>query len=213
MNAGFCNLATLRRHLLGASLADDRTHDDVLLALGLGTAAMFERRTGRRFAYLAGDTIEVTGDRSHFIVPRYPIVSITSVEYRGSDAETYTTQTGQPWRSHNASGIIHFGAELGSFDSYLRITWTGGFWWETLEPEDDGYPSAAPETAPVALPADLLAAFLLHCRSAWQTLDKTGMDLLKTGSSSQFVTGSIGTLDLSPQVSNTLDSYRRYQLS
>jgi hypothetical protein len=213
MNAGLCNLATLRRHILGASLGDDRTHDDVILALGLGTAAMFENRTGRRFGYLEDDTIEVTGDRSHFIVPRYPIVSIESVEFRASDAETYAVQSDQPWRSHKASGILHFGAELGSFDSYLRITWTGGFWWEPLDPEEEGYPTAVPDPAPVALPADLLAAFLLHCRATWQVFDKTGMDLLKTGSSSQFVTGSIGTLDLSPQVINTLNDYRRYQLS
>lgn len=213
MNAGLCNLATLRRHLLGASLGDDRTHDEVLLAIGLGVAAMFEQRTGRRFGYVEEDTIEVTGDRSHFILPRYPIVEVTEVAFRASDAETYAVQTGQPWRSHNAAGIIHFGGELGSFDSYLRITWTGGFFWETLEPDEEGYPSAAPDPAPVALPADLLAAFLIHCRTVWQTLDKTGMDILKTGSSSQFVTGSLGMLDFAPQVTQTLTDYRRYQLS
>lgn len=213
MNAGLCNLATLRRHLLTGGLASETRFDDTIRDLGLGIAAMFEQRTGRRFAYLAGDTITVTGDRSHFIVPRYPITEVTKVEIRSSDAEAWAQQTGQPWRTNPDSGVLHFGGELGGFDTYVQVTWSGGYWWETLEPDEAGYPSAEPHADAAALPADLLSAFLLHARSVWQTLDKTGADLLRTGSSSQFVTGSIGTLDLSPQVLATLNHYRRYSLS
>lgn len=213
MNAGLCNLATLRRHLLTGSMAAETRFDDVIRDLGLGIAALFEKRCGRRFGYLAGDTIIVTGDRSHFVLPRYPLVAVTKVETRGSDADAWVESTDQPYSTNPASGMVKFGAELGNCDTQVRITWEGGYWWETLEPEDDGYPTQAPDEDAVALPADLLGAFLLHARAVWQTLDKTGADLLRTGSSSQFVTGSIGTLDLSPQVLQTLTDYRRYQLS
>ena len=214
MNAGLCNLATLRRHLLAAgSMADERRFDEVLTDLGRGVAAEFDRRCNRRLAYLAGDTITITGNRAHFTLPRYPLVEVTKVETRASDADAWTEDTAQPYRTQAEAGMVFFGGELGGVETQVRLTWTGGYWFETLEPDEDGYPTSAPDPDAIALPADLLHAFLLHCRAVWQSLDKVGADLLRTGSSSQFVTGSIGSLDLSPVVSATLRHYTRYAMS
>lgn len=214
MNAGLTNLDRLKKHLLVAgTLAGETKWDQVITDIGQGVAALFDAGINRDLVYQEDCEILFTGDRSHYVLPRYPLVSVKSIQMRYYDAQPWADISGQPMRSNGKSGILYFGGELGSEALQVKIVWTGGYWFEQREPEgDDGYPSVIPAGATL-LPSDLTAAFLLQCRAVWQAIDKSGADILTTGSSSQFVTGSLSGMDLLPMVKQVLNEYVRYQLS
>ena len=209
MNCGLTNLDRLKKHLLANSLAGETKWDQVITDLGLAVAALFDATINRDLAYQVNSEITFTGDRGHYVLPRYPIVSIASIQMRYFDAEPWMDITGQPIRSNAATGIVYFGGVLGTEALQVKMVWTGGYWFETLEPDDEGYPSAAPAGVAV-LPNDLTGAFLFQCRAVWQLIDKTGADILTSGKESQT---SLQTMVLIPMVRQMLNEYTRYQLS
>lgn len=212
MNCGLANLETLKRHLLADSLRDGREFDQVITSIGQSVAGLIDAFTNRKLGYLGAAEIVFTGDRRHYVLPRYPLVAVASVESRLSDADEWTKLDDEPWTTHAASGLIRFGGELGDELLQVKVKWAGGYWFETLEPDDDGWPSSAPVGA-TALPADIQGAWLMQCRAVWAAIDKLGGDILKTGSSSQFVSGSLAGLELIPMVKAMLQGHIRYQLS
>jgi hypothetical protein len=109
MNAGFSNTDTLRNFLLGNGLSAERKFDAAIMAIGLGMAGLCETFCNRQFAYLENDTLIFSGDRSHYYLPRFPIVSIAKVEMRYFIADAWTSITGQPISWNPESGLLHFG--------------------------------------------------------------------------------------------------------
>ena len=117
------------------------------------------------------------------------------------------------------NGLIHFGYTLGREPLRVRATWSGGFWFETREPDEDGYPSTKPEvTDPLALrnggqvatlPDELQAAFLWQCEAIWAARDKLGLGLADKPSAQS----NLGTVEISPLVRTILNQFIRYQLS
>jgi hypothetical protein len=211
MNCGLSNLDALKRELLPSGLRSGRTFDETIIALGQGMAGIFDTETNRLLARQVDATASWSADRDHVYVPRYPIESVSRVEV-SEDGSTWETVSGEPVLWDATTGLVRFGGTVGGYDERVRVTWTGGYWFSTVEPDEEGYPETAPDGA-TALPAALRYAFFVACRAAWQALDKTGADVLRTGSSSQFVTGSLSGLELPPLVRVTLQAYRRYVLS
>ncbi len=210
MNAGLGNLDSLKKHLLASSLKAETKFDDVIQDIGLGVAGMIEQFCDRRFARVTGDQAVLQADRASFLLPRYPIESITQVELKLADSDQFQVQDISLIESTSAlAGIVYLAdnGDGGPFWSQVRFTYTAGFWFETLEPQDAGYPSDQPDGA-YLLPPELRLAWLLQCREMWNKIDKLNMGIADKPD----VQSAIGTLDLAPMVKRMLNSYRRLQL-
>lgn len=210
MNCGLGSLKTLKDYLLAEALRVDTSYDTQLTVIGRGVAAMMDRFCNRGFAYTENDSIIFTGDRPHYYLPRFPInesASIT-VQMRYFIADDWADIGGQPISWNPQTGLLHFGYTLGRPPLQVKVTYTGGYWFDTTEEQNDSAPAGA-----TALPDDVRLAWLQQCAILWQAKDKLGVDIVKTGSSSQFVSGSLAGSDLSPIVRTMLQGYVRYQLT
>lgn len=203
MNAGLGNLDGLKKHLLAGSLAEEKSFDQVIQDTGLGAGALIENFCNRKFARAVGAQAKFQADRASFFLPRYPVEAVTLVEFKLKESDGWVAQDLSVIRSISAeSGIVYFPerADAGPSWGQVRFTFTGGYFFEQLEPDEDGYPSAAPAGA-AALPADVRFAWLLQCREMWSKLDKLGTGLVdKPGEQS-------GTPELLPIVKRMLGQY------
>lgn len=208
MNCGLGNLASLKSELLLASDAETSTYDALLASLGQGVAAMFESYCDRRFERMENDSIEFDAQTVFVTLPRYPIESIASVEIRAGGGAEFTAADGQPWNWRRESGIVAFGGLLGGPYDTGRVTWSGGYVIEFLEPTDEGYPTQLPAGA-LWIPKDLQLAWVKQCKYLW---DRSGMEnQAKAGftekDSARFLTLEDGLIKVASQI---LDAYRRF---
>jgi hypothetical protein len=184
MNSGFSNLATLKANLLGEALRASTEFNDVILALGLGVAGVIERHCHRRFARAIGTTDILPADRIQFLLPRFPAEAVTVIDVKRSEAEGWIAQSVTEFAKtiDLRSGIVYRedGPDAGEYSTQVRFTYTGGFFWEQLEPTDVGYPTAQPAGS-TPLPHDLKLAWLLQCQDAWRRRDTLGADIAQSG--------------------------------
>lgn len=178
MNAGLANLATLKAWLLPSSLTAGADYDTQIAAIGKGVALALERYCNRHFARTVNDIFECPADRLHVVLPRFPIEAAPTIDLRDDLTTGYVAQTYNDLViDHNlAAGLIKFGAWAGASTSRLKFTYTGGLWWEQLEPADQGYPTAQP-TGSTAVPDDILLAWRLQCEFVWKQRDKLGLNI------------------------------------
>ena len=219
MNCGLGNLDRLKQHLLPGTMAGDTRFDAVLQDIGLGVAGLFDTHCNRHLAYQEHAQEIFRGNRSHWYMPSYPVVSFEKVELRFFAADKWTDISGQPLSVNEDSGMLSFGYTLGVDPMQVRVTWTGGYWFEQLEPTGDvGYRNEEPalvaactalDPAKFALPAAIRLAWLLQCREVWNKVDKLGTGLVDKPDE-QSLTGS---LELAPMVKETLRGFVRYQIS
>ena len=218
MNCGLTNLDGLKRYLLAESLRGETKFDAVLQVIGLGVAGMFETICNRRLGYMEDDYFQFSGDRPHMYLPRYPLRSVDVIKMSYFETDNWTEITGQPITINRESGLVHFGYTLGRFPLQVLGTWTGGYWFETLEPEEEGYPSVAPTAAEgnralparfFLLPDTLRAAFLFQCEQVWAARDKLGMGLVDKADGQS----GMKSLEVGPMVKMMLQPFVRYQLS
>lgn len=207
MNAGLTNLDVLKQLLLPGTMSAESRFDLEIRMLGLGVAAMFETFCNRRLGYLENDTVVFSGDRPHYYLPRYPISAVSKIEMRYFLTDAWNEITGQPINVNYETGLVHFGYTLGRWPLQVRATWSGGYWYETLEPGDEGYPSAQPDGV-LAMPDGLVAAFHLQCHHIWDQKDKLGVNLVDKPKQS-----TVQSLEMSPMVRQMIQPYVRYQLS
>ena len=205
MNAGFSNLKKLKGELLLPADFAKPDNDAFIAALGLGVAAMFDSFCGRKFQRLENAVDQCSADRSFFVARWYPIESIASVEVRRDFATGFVAETGQPYNINEQTGMIYFGAILGLLSDTVRITYTGGYWWDTEETT----PATMPEGA-TALPEDLRAAWVMQCRWFWERRSIT--DRAKAGFSEAIADKGFAGVeeDLLLSVRNVLATYRRF---
>jgi hypothetical protein len=211
MNAGLGNLDVLRKFLLADSLAGENRFDAKIKAIGLGMAGMMDQSCNRKFAFADDDTATFDVMRTHFYLPRYPISEISKVEQRdvsGGDWYDLGAVAGVIVNRDEEKGWISFGWLRGIQTSLLRVTYSGGYWFETLEPDDEGYPSAAPVGVAV-LPDEVKTAWLLQCQEVWNKMDKLGAGLTD-GPDKQ---SSLDKLELVPLVKQMLKQHVRYQIT
>lgn len=171
MDLGLGNLKTLKNWLLPESLRASTDYDAQIQVIGSAVAERFEAFCNRKFSRLAGDTFECSADREHIVLPRYPVETITSLEQKDSEADGWTALTLNDvviTRSLSA-GLMHLVGPLGSYASRFRVTYTGGFWYDTTEDDTGSIPVGA-----MALPNLLRAAWLKQCEHEWQVHDRLG---------------------------------------
>jgi hypothetical protein len=211
MNAGLTNLATLRANLLPGSLGTDLTFNRDLLTVGQGVAGLFETHCNRKFQRVVNDVATFAGDRMHYFLPRYPIEAVTKLERRWSLSEGWVdagVPTSSLWQLDEAAGQIRCAGIMGSHTTQVRVTYTGGYWWETYEPDDAQFPVSLPQYA-TALPEALRSAFLMQCDLVWDQRDKLNMGLVEKPQA----TSPIASVALAPMVIAALSGYIRYQIS
>ncbi|MEN6533036.1 MAG: hypothetical protein ABFD89_05195 [Bryobacteraceae bacterium] len=210
MNCGLSNLDRLKAHLLPAgTMAGERKFDEVIKDLGLGVAEDMENYCNRKFVRAVGDTAIFQADRNSFVLPRYPVEEVTLVELDARDGNGFVAQSADFVQSVSLpSGVVYLSGnpDAGKFWAQVRFTYTGGYWFEQLEPEDAGYPTAQPAGA-VALPNGLRLAWLNHCRAMWNAWDKLGVGLVDAPNAQT----TIGEMEFSPAVKRALANYQMMQ--
>jgi hypothetical protein len=212
MNAGLSNLYTLKSNLLAPALVAATDYDARLALLGKGVAGAFEKFCNRKFARVAGATYICSADRPQTILDRYPVETITTVELKTDETTGWEVQTDFVRSLSKESAIVYWGTFVGDAYAELRFTFTGGYFWEQLEPTDGSYPTAQPSGS-TALPDALQQAWLLQCKLVWETWDKIGDKISEVGSGSSQSASPLSGLELSPLVKDMLTSYRRFQLT
>lgn len=214
MNAGLSNLATLKTWLLSDSLQATTEYDAEIAAIGLGVLGVFEKYCDRKFARLAADTFDCQANRDHVILPRYPLEEVSLVEIRESGEAAYVELTGsEVVNLGEKSGMVYFNTEPGPYHDRLRFTYTGGYFFDQLEPDHDDFPTAQPAGS-AAVPEELLLAWRLQCEHIWKLHDKLGIAIAQSGAGEGTLLGlSLPGLELLPLVKQTLDSYRRIGLT
>lgn len=208
MNAGLSNLFILKSHLLAPSLVAGTEFDTALTNIGLGVAAQLEKFCNRKFLRTVGDTFTFYADRSFITVDRYPVESISALAQKSDESAGFVSlgAVNSILISLAADkGILQFGTQLGSYLEQVRVTYTGGYFWNTLEPADVGYPTALPAGA-TALPADLQLAWLLQCGEVWNKRDKLGAGI----SDKPDQQTGLAALKLIPAVEEMLRPHRRF---
>jgi hypothetical protein len=208
MNAGLGNLALLKAHLLAAGLQAATEFDTRALAIGKGVAAMIDTFTNRKMAYAVDYQEIIMGDRDHYFVERFPFVTISAIEMKYFRTDNWTSITDQPISENPISGLVHFGYTLGRNPLQCRLTYTGGYWFETKDQGEDGFPSAPPDGVSL-LPDDVQLAWLLQSAEVWNKIDKLGAGIAQEPDAMS----KIGSLELSPFVKQMLRPHVRYQLS
>lgn len=210
MNAGFSNLDTLKKTLLAGTMKADVRFDKIIAALGLGMATMFENTCNRKFARLVGVQETFPADRCEFCLSRKPVESVATAELKLNETDGWVMQDATYIRAIDLkNAIINTGdRDAGPYYAQVRFTFTGGYFWETLEPDDANFPSDLPDGAS-ALPDDLFNAWILQCRHIWNQLDKTGANILKDGEEKSLRFPQ----DFAPTVENTLGQYKNFNLA
>jgi len=211
MNLGLGNLITLKRFLLATDLVARTTWDEKITALGQGVARLFERHCNRRFERTA-DAIDIfTADRRSWTLQRFPVESIATIEQRDTVSGGWVSLGAVDsiligWDA--GSGVVQFGTVLGPYTSNLRITYTGGLWFDTTEDATGVMPADA-----TLLIEDIKLAWLLQCQKAWQVMDPLGTGMTKGGGDVQLVGLSLAGLEVIPQVKQLLAPHVRYQIT
>ena len=206
MNCGLSNLDRLKAHLIPAgTMAGETKFDQVIADIGQGVAEDMENFCNRKFERSVGDQVVFQGDRASFVLARYPIEAVTMVETDARDGRGFVAQDLSFIQSVSLdSGVVYLPErpDAGRFWSQVRFTFTGGYWWEELEPDDANYPSGQPAGS-AALPKGLRLAWLNQCRTVWDACDKLGLGLVDKPK----VQTVIADLDFSPAVKRTLANY------
>lgn len=215
MNAGFETLEYLKKQLLAVSLQNDKRWDDQLCLIGRGVAGQFERYCGRKFFRMVNATQIIPGDRVDYLLERYPVESVSQMQL--------LLKQSQGWQPLDMncivstidlrSGIIHLDtdSDLAGPSSQVQITYTGGYWWQTCSKDDPDY-SAVPPAGANLLPQSIRLAWIMQCRKIWESIDKTGKDILQVGSNPENYSQSLGALDLIPLVKSALEEFVRYTM-
>lgn len=210
MNAGLSNLATLKAWLLPAAMLEATDYDAQILAIGLGTAAQLEEFCNRKFARTVGDTFEASADRAHVVLPRFPVEVLTAVEQRDTSEDAWQDIASRILTKDLPKGFIEFGADQGVYYSRLKFTFTGGFFWNQLEPDEDNYPTELPAGA-TAVPANLQLAWRLQCEWIWTKRDKLGLTIAEK--TDNVFGGSLAKVVLLDGVKELLRPFVRYSLT
>ena len=226
MNVGFSNLDTLKKFLLPGTMQSDKTFDSTIAIIGKGVAGMFDTFCNRKFQFMDLDTIIFQGDRSHYYLPRFPLLSVATVEMRYFLADAWNNISGQPIAWNPETGLLHFGYTLGRNPLQVKVTYSGGYWFDPLEPDDSAFPSSQPDIIanPVGvtlnggsleaikfnMPESIQTAWLLQCAEVWKRKDKLGVNLVDAPAEAH---SREKLIDILPMVESILKPFVRYQLS
>lgn len=212
MNAGFSNLATIKALALPQGLSDKTQFNTQLLSIGLTAAGAIARYCGRKFDRLEDAVEIIRANNALAFLERYPMETLTSIEvsdllvdgeYTWQDSDLTLLQGIDP-----EEGALDFGCFLGTRLDRIRLTYTGGYFWEQLEPfQDDGttptvgYPTTVPAGANL-LPDELVGAWASICAQQFQVqniFEKGAIDgngnLVKAAQTTEWPTEAKGIIN------------------
>lgn len=202
---GVSTLVKLKARLLAPGLRGGTDFDSVVTILGDGVADSFDGYCNRKLRRASGAIDEFSADRESWVLLRYPVETITTVQTR-SDTGSWTTQTSLVQQQALESGVMQFTGQVGPETTRIRVTYTGGYW-----VNDDGtQPSGSTE-----MPDDIVEAWMEQCKNVWDKVDPLGKSLTgqSGGRGGQFLHNTIGALDLATHVKKMLMSHKRYCLT
>ena len=214
MNIGLGNLTELKGQLVAASLRSDTNYDAVITGIGLGVANLFDQFCNRTFARTAGKTDTFSADRRHWYLNCFPVEQITAVAKCDDQADGFVASPLPPDESSLIQqmqldqGYIMFIAIQGYFFSRIQVTYTGGYWFPTLEPTDAGYPDTQPAGSTL-LPAAVKTAWYLQCQQVWKRLDKLGAQIAQNPEGQT----SLDSMELTPFVKQLPRPFQRMQMT
>ena len=174
VDCGLGMLHVVKAHILASSLASGTEYDRALATIAKGVAAMFDRYCNRRFARAVGSQELFSGDRRHLYLARFPIESVSSVELLTTTEDGWQTLDNAVFNRDDSSGLIFLAAMQGWSWTQVRVTFTGGYWYDQTSDDTGTLPSGA-----TALPEDVTLAWLTQIQHVWDNRDNLGMGLLE----------------------------------
>lgn len=207
-NLGLGNLADLKTHCLQAAAGADTQWDDVFAGLGKGAAKAMQNFCNRDFERSTAVVDEFTADRAYWITRRHPIESVVSIHQRDSMAEGWIALTVNDVIVNRGDdrGLLEFGTVLGTHESRIKVTYAGGYWFDTAEDYSTALPSGA-----TRVPDDLKLAWLTQVNAWFLKRDK--LNLIAAAGANPEAGAMVAALAgraLEPEVALMLQPFRRY---
>jgi hypothetical protein len=153
-DVGFSSLSWLKGQVLPSEKQEDTEWDTMIAQIGRHVATMFANKCNRRFKRVASATYQRSADCSYLVLPRYPVESVASVQWRATSSDSWETVTDDMATFGPRTGVIEFSRIMGTERNDLLVTYTGGYWWDETEDDSDTLPSGATE-----VPDDLRGAW------------------------------------------------------
>lgn len=194
------SLTQLKAAILPAAMRSRTDFDAQLTTIANAVKALFEQHCNRRLTYAATETHTQNGaDLLCLSLPRYPVVSVTSLTLRAPDA-TDTTLDLTDIRLDKQAGLLHFRSMPGDWHDQLLVVSTGGYYVDTSENQSGSLPSGA-----TALPEDLRSAYYLQCKALAEA-----QGILGAGAAASEKDKPKAEGELLPMVASVLRQYRRF---
>jgi hypothetical protein len=135
---------------------------------------------------------------------------VTQLELRHSISGGWEVQAADVIENWEAeSGLVQFSGVLGNYRVQARLTYSGGYWYDTTVAGTGELPAGA-----TLLPAAIKEAWYLQCGQAWLTIDKLGLAHTEAlAGQGGFLNTRLSTLDLLPQVKAMIAAHRRMSLT
>jgi hypothetical protein len=204
MNLGLGNLTELKGQLLAASLRADTNYDAVITGIGTGVAGQFDQHCNRQWQRVEGEQDVFSADRRHWYLSRFPVEGISLCEKQDSVEDGWVALPGLIQAQQLEQGYVMFIAVQGYYWSRLRITYTGGYWFDTTEDGSGVMPGTA-----AALPAEVKLAWYLQCQNVWKRWEKLGAGITERPE----LSGAVGQLALAGAVKELLRPFKRMQMT
>jgi len=200
---GLGTLGQLKRFVLSAGIVAETTYDEALTFIGKGVAGQIDRYCNRTFKRGASITEDFRGGTDFLPLARYPVESIATIGLKSVGETSFTTQATVIDTVALDTGCLLLTGAIGSERDQLRVTYTGGYWYDSSDDGTGSQPSGS-----TLLPLDIQMAWLLECQHVWQSRDDLGIQHVQQGGNALLNT-RLGILEFSPASKMTLEPYRR----
>jgi hypothetical protein len=140
----------------------------------------------------------------------FPVEAITCNEKKDDEKDGFLTYPLPPDGSSLIQqmqldqGYIMFISIQGYYFSRIRITYTGGFWFDTTEDGSGVMPAGA-----TLLPAAVKSAWYLQCQHVWKRWDKLGAQIAQDGEGQS----ALSAIEVIPLVKELLRPFKRMQIT
>ena len=206
MDLDLGNSEVLKKFLLPEALIglEPNVRDTHINLIGLGVAKSFDQFCNRKFKRSTAHTDIFEADREHWFLAATPVESVTTVHVKNDEDTGWELISDGYINLQANSGRLWFGSQHGSHESLVKVTYIGGYWYDSTDLQDDTLPANATE-----LPDDISLAWQLQCQHVWGARDKLGLSTI----SAPDTANKTDKLELIPDVKRILQSYIRYQMT
>lgn len=206
VDLGLGTLGQLKRFLLNSGIVAETTYDEAIAFIGRGVANLIDRQCNRTFKRGASITEDFRGGTDLVLLARYPVETVASIGLKSVGESIFTTQATVVDTFALDSGVLLLTGSIGSERDQLRVTYTGGYWYDTSDDDTGVMPAEA-----TLLPADVKMTWLMECQHAWQSRDALGIQHAGQDGGALLNT-RLGILELSPMSKAALEPYQRLML-